>query len=376
MLKYLLLVATTLFPSTLYGQFEILVSSRDSVKLVDASGNVSTFASGFGFVTAIGITPNGDVLIGDNRLDLVSRFSGDGQLVGEFADLSGEGVAGMDVDANGNVLIIPDNGVHVNRFNSDGSIEELPTGVNGSEVLADLGGGFLVADSNHDAVWRFDDAGNATGVAAELDFANYLAFDQQGSLYVTQGFGFGDVYRFHTDGLAEGVFASGGLSDAAALEFAPDGTFFVADKIQANIRRFSGDGSDMGIFAIAIGGGVAMAIRTVPHCDTLEDLELLAGDFDGDGEVAFDDFLVLSSNFGLSVEDYRQGDTNCDGMIDFDDFLSLSQNFGANPDSVLAVPEPDSVFVTLLAFAIAGCVGRARSAARVSVMLPRDRAEA
>lgn len=55
----------------------------------------------------------------------------------------------------------------------------------------------------------------------------------------------------------------------------------------------------------------------------------LAGDTDGDGIVAFNDFLTLSSNFGTTVDTgYLAGDFDLDGTVAFSDFLVLSSNYG------------------------------------------------
>ena len=81
----------------------------------------------------------------------------------------------------------------------------------------------------------------------------------------------------------------------------------------------------------------------------LQDLEFalnqagsLTGDADGDGTVAFADFLTLSNSFGSSDVAYSSGDFNCDGNVAFDDFLILSANFGNSFSAVAAVPEPRS----------------------------------
>ena len=56
------------------------------------------------------------------------------------------------------------------------------------------------------------------------------------------------------------------------------------------------------------------------------------GDADGDGKVAFADFLILSANFGKQVDAvWADGDFNEDGRVEFADFLILSENFGESP---------------------------------------------
>lgn len=53
-------------------------------------------------------------------------------------------------------------------------------------------------------------------------------------------------------------------------------------------------------------------------------------DFDEDGRVGFSDFLILSANFGKSVDAVLQdGNADGDADVDFEDFLILSGDFGS-----------------------------------------------
>ena len=60
----------------------------------------------------------------------------------------------------------------------------------------------------------------------------------------------------------------------------------------------------------------------------LASLGTVPGDIDGDGEVGFADFLILSSNFGNEETSYANGDIDLSGEVDFADFLILADNFG------------------------------------------------
>jgi len=66
----------------------------------------------------------------------------------------------------------------------------------------------------------------------------------------------------------------------------------------------------------------------------------LVGDFDYDGAVAFADFLVLSTNFGLAGTN-SNGDADCNGTVGFADFLIMSSFFGSQVGAQ-PVPEPTS----------------------------------
>ena len=87
----------------------------------------------------------------------------------------------------------------------------------------------------------------------------------------------------------------------------------------------------------------------------MDSLGLLAGDLDADGEVAFSDFLILSTNFGDTGGGYPAGDIDLSGDIAFADFLTLSTNFGKSRGETVGVPEPTTYVMFLIGvFIIAG----------------------
>lgn len=61
------------------------------------------------------------------------------------------------------------------------------------------------------------------------------------------------------------------------------------------------------------------------------------GDLNFDFAVNFEDFLILSENFGMSDANWPDGDLNWNKTVDFIDFLRLSHNFESE---AAAVPEP------------------------------------
>jgi len=70
-----------------------------------------------------------------------------------------------------------------------------------------------------------------------------------------------------------------------------------------------------------------------------------SADFNGDGAVDLDDFMLLKQNFGTASS---LADANGDGMVDLDDFMALKQQFGttvaaavdAEPADLLAASAP------------------------------------
>ena len=119
-----------------------------------------------------------------------------------------------------------------------------------------------------------------------------------------------------TDGTAEGtqlaadVYVGESSSNPDHLTVASDRLYFVADD---GIRG-----------------------REVWRFDTnVQDTDELLGDVNGDLEVNFVDFLILSSNFGSeTMQGTSDGDLNRNGLVDFVDFLLLSENFGRKLESV------------------------------------------
>ena len=83
------------------------------------------------------------------------------------------------------------------------------------------------------------------------------------------------------------------------------------------------------------------------------------GDADLNGEVAFEDFLALSNNFGESGT-WSQGDFDANGQVNFGDFLILANNFGKTRSMVASVPEPSSPTMVLLLSGFLIAAGRAK----------------
>lgn len=84
---------------------------------------------------------------------------------------------------------------------------------------------------------------------------------------------------------------------------------------------------------------------------------IIAGDFDGDGDVDGNDLFVLQENYGTGTG----GDADDDGDTDGRDFLIWQQNYTGpgtlNAESI-SVPEPSTLAVALLTFAAVGVTRR------------------
>jgi len=128
--------------------------------------------------------------------------------------------------------------------------------------------------------------------------------------------------------------------------------------VKGSYRVFGNDGTHELNEPIANGGGtpteVLLALASIsdhlPVVSGFTIAEVLVGDIDGDGTVAFADFLILAHNFGMPGN-ACQGDVSGDAKIDFDDFLLLADNFGKKLEAAAtSVAEPAGSVLLLMGF--------------------------
>jgi len=101
-------------------------------------------------------------------------------------------------------------------------------------------------------------------------------------------------------------------------------------------------------------------ISTVDQRDAILDaLDPLPGDFNGDGDVDFEDFIVLSQNYQSEKTAYIDGNVDVMGAIDFTDFIAFSNNFGKTV-AAASVPEPHGLALGILTLVIVAQVRRQR----------------
>lgn len=82
--------------------------------------------------------------------------------------------------------------------------------------------------------------------------------------------------------------------------------------------------------------------------DNFQLITARSGDANVDGYVNFDDFLILSSNYGQDGMTWEGGDFDADNSVLFADFLLLSRNFGVSSPIATAVPEPHTFWLLLI----------------------------
>lgn len=151
------------------------------------------------------------------------------------------------------------------------------------------------------------------------------------------------------DGMAPGVLTHPELGALNPNEFT-DFTFEIPDDVNSLVLRIEAfstfPNEVLGIDNVRVFTGEELTEPTEPTCADVMAARL-PGDADGNGEVAFGDFLALAANFGTNAG-YEGGDFDCNGEVAFGDFLALANNFGATATGeASSVPEPSTGLLAL-----------------------------
>lgn len=249
--------------------------------------------------------------------------------------------------------------------NSDGNLEWLVEvtpdtslfitgeGSLAAELGFEFSGSTLASTTVNEDVWAFENPGfnpftnTITVGATTTESQAFLAlgsgpisetvelatFTTVGTDDTTVSWGGYDIRPGLPGGFTGGLVAQAGQKFEAITGSMSSGGGTVVDPADCN-----GD-------AIVDAADLLCACATGSIDDVLAATGLLPGDLDGDGSVAFADFLAMSANFG-QAGDYTGGDVDCNGQVAFADFLVLSANFGQT--SAAAAPEPNSFVLALL----------------------------
>ena len=234
--------------------------------------------------------------------------------------------------------IMADNDATIEDPDEAGAFEDWIELYNSGTTSVDLGGFYLTDDAAEPTQWQFPDgstidAGGYLIIWADDDTDqgdNHASFKLSAAgeavlLYNVDGSTLVDSVMFgeQTAEVSYGRFPDGS-STLAILSAATPGAANTNDIIEP-----TGDCNEDGSLTAAD----LDCIADVAERDAvLAALGSLPGDFDGDGEVAFADFLILSANFGNGRATYAEGNTDLEGGVTLDDFLILAKNFGQSSD--------------------------------------------
>lgn len=167
--------------------------------------------------------------------------------------------------------------------------------------------------------------------------------------------GWGRVFRNRTiEDLVAHIGTTDGLLNVANVVYGP-----IAEEPSSVDPDFDDDGNagiaDINALCSQIAAGANEAAFDLTgdgavNADDLnrflEQVNRQVGDVNLDGEVDFNDFLTLSTNFGQTSLTWTHGDLDCDGEVAFADFLTLSANFGGSAAQA-SVPEPSANVLAL-----------------------------
>lgn len=160
------------------GVVNTVSGARNAGAPADGTGT----AGRYGFPTAIGRAPNGDLLVGDfdtmRRLTpsfVLTTFVGQRLATGT---VDGSGAAarfrapllGVALDAGGNAYVADNDRIRV--VTPAGAVSTLVSQQPAQLIVRDVGSGFVVASSN--AVWRMTAAGVRTLLAGDPTFSDYV----------------------------------------------------------------------------------------------------------------------------------------------------------------------------------------------------------
>jgi len=115
------------------------------------------------------------------------------------------------------------------------------------------------------------------------------------------------------------VTAVGALGGELSDETDTDGFFFI-NNAPADTYTLTADSPG---FLAAVCEGVA---HTMDALTTLDDVNLLAGDIDGSGEIDITDAVAIGTVFGSTAGEVA--DLNIDGVVDILDLILMAANFG------------------------------------------------
>ena len=169
--------------------------------------------------------------------------------------------------------------------------------------------------------------------------------DAQFDIYVAD---FNDVVKVDAEGNSS-TFISG-LSVAIDLTVDADGNFLVADNGTNEIRKFSPDGTDLGVFATMNSGVVAIDVDQDGNVYAGSDAAISVRKFDPDGNILMDIPVqgdVSDIIFGLDDTLYVS-DLNGDEIWTFDTDGTNGQLFSSieGPVYMAFSPNDDNLYVT------------------------------
>ncbi len=212
----------------------ILAASTAGVRRLNVvTGQFSSLAAGFGYLTGIAVSSSGTIGVVDNSRNELVTLSGTGAVVDRFAGLVQP--KGLVFDGAGRLLVANNYPNQILRVRPDGRLEAFAN-VSGVNYMYRETDGRITASRSSDIV-VLSAAGAQLSVFNSLS-AYGLARAGDGSLYVASN-NDGALLRHAADGSY--IKAASGLASARDLELRGGGEVLVADSTRGVVVRVNAD---------------------------------------------------------------------------------------------------------------------------------------
>jgi hypothetical protein len=277
-MRVLLIVSSVLLTFSICAQnYEVFVSGRttSTVKKYDEFGNylgdfVSAGSGGLAQTEDILFHPNGSVLVTGYNSNAIKEYDGiSGNFLGNFS-------MGYTLTGPSKMTIGPDSLIYVTQWGGDYSIVRFD--LNGNYVdqftgalnnalmhLWDADTNFYVAEFGNGGdgvVHKFDKNGADLGIfinSSILQGPTGMWRDETGDFFV-EDWTTGEVQRFDSLGIYEGVFISG-MSQPEGVAFLPNGDILIGDWGTDLVHRFDSLGNPLSTFTVGNGLGDPNSVK-------------------------------------------------------------------------------------------------------------------
>jgi hypothetical protein len=161
-----------------------------------------------------------------------------------------------------------------------------------------------------------------------------------------------------TNGNSFDVFSviKGFSGDIGAIDLSNGLLLLTEQSIRGEVADAGGQPQDDSLNVFRIVGGNPVLLGELGTSAPLA----LAGDYNGNGSVGPEDYLVWKSNFGSTTQ--LAADGNADGLVNAADYTVWRDGLSAGSGGSASVPEPHAILISVLGLTIVGRMSRGQRA--------------
>jgi hypothetical protein len=125
------------------------------------------------------------------------------------------------------------------------------------------------------------------------------------------------------------------LENLSTGQTIPSANISLSYESGSNVATFTFPGFVYGVLpdgsyrATLLAAGVSDAVGNTLADNHVLDFFFVQGDADRDGEVDFDDYVLIDNGFNNQLSGFSNGDFNYDSVIDFEDFVIIDLAFNS-----------------------------------------------